>query len=204
MRTALKKDEKIVMVTRPHWLVLTVPSFIALGGIGMSIWVALGSNPTMGIVAGIAFALYFFYKWIDRRNNIWVVTNLRVIDEEGVFAYNTKESPLEKINNVAFAQTMWGRMLGYGDVEIQTAAEIGTSTYYMVEQPAKLKDTITQMQEDYKVHLMRLQARESAGAMNLSGKIDVAAEIEKLHDLMTRGIISEEEFAARKAKILNS
>jgi uncharacterized protein YgbK (DUF1537 family) len=89
-------------------------------------------------------------------------------------------------------------------VEIQTAAEIGTSTYYMVEQPAKLKDTITQMQEDYKVHLMRLQARESAGAMNLSGKIDVAAEIEKLHDLMTRGIISEEEFAARKAKILNS
>ena len=37
--------------------------------------------------------------------------NLRIIDEQGVFSISAKESPLEKINNVTYHQSLTGRML---------------------------------------------------------------------------------------------
>ena len=136
------------------------------------------------------------------------MTNLRVIDEFGFFSHNSKESPLDKINNVTYKQTVWGRIFGYGNVQIQTAAEIGSTTYYMVERPKALKDMITQMQEEYKRDQIRTQAREMAKAMSAggdaAGRTGVADELEKLFSLKQKGILSEDEYQARKRKILDS
>ena len=87
--------------------------------------------------------------------NIWGVTNLRVIDENGVFTITAKESPLDKINNVSYQQSVMGRIFNYGDVQIQTAAELGETIYPLVHQPRKLKDAITTAQEDYKQNFIR-------------------------------------------------
>src|SRR5665811_2573857 len=90
------------------------------------------------------------------RDSIWAVTNMRVIDESGFFSRYSKESPLDKINNVEYDQSLWGRMFGYGDVEIQTAAEMGDTTYKMIHYPKLLKDTITHAQEEYKLSLIHI------------------------------------------------
>jgi uncharacterized membrane protein YdbT with pleckstrin-like domain len=135
------------------------------------------------------------------------VTNLRVIDEFGVFTNNTKESPLDKINNVSYRQTFWGKLFGYGNVQIQTAAEIGSTTYFSVQDPKELKDTITNMQEVYKQQQIKDQATELASAIVAGQKnstADVASELEKLYELKQKGILTEEEYNARKNKILNS
>ncbi len=66
-----------------------------------------------------------------------------------------------KINNVSFNQTLFGKIFGFGNVQIQTAAEVGATTYFNVEKPRELKDAITQMQEDYKYLIVRKQASES-------------------------------------------
>jgi uncharacterized membrane protein YdbT with pleckstrin-like domain len=135
------------------------------------------------------------------------VTNLRVIDEFGVFTNNTKESPLDKINNVSYRQTFWGKLFGYGNVQIQTAAEIGSTTYFNVQNPKELKDTITNMQEAYKQQQIKNQATELASAIVAGQKnstADVASELEKLYELKQKGILTEEEYNARKNKILNS
>ena len=129
-----------------------------------------------------------------------------MIDEFGVFTLNSKESPLDKINNVSYNQTIWGRILGYGDVQIQTAAEIGSTTYRMVEKPEKLKDTITLMQEEYKKFQISSQAKElakaiSSGSQN-QNRNDFTAELGRLFELRQKGILSEEEFNAGKKKIL--
>src|SRR5665647_2603470 len=145
MKTQLKKDEKVILVTKPHWFTMVLPFLILL--IGAIIGFAVG---TYGLLLVLVVICYFTYKIIDRNNNIWAVTNLRVIDEYGVFSNNTKESPLDKINNVSYLQSFLGKIFGYGNVQIQTAAEIGSTTYYAVEDPKKLKDTITNMQEEYK------------------------------------------------------
>lgn len=202
MKTQLKSDEKLILVTRPHWFTLVLPVMVGLGA--LVIGVIIGGY---GLLLIPAAALYFFYKLVERNNNIWGVTSLRIIDESGVFSNNSKESPLDKINNVSYQQTFWGRIFGYGTVQIQTAAEIGSTTYTMVQGPARLKDAITRMQEEYKDNLIRRQmaaVTATVTASQNSGRIDVPAELEKLFELKERGIITESEFAARKELLLKS
>ncbi len=203
MRTKLKKGETVVLVIRPHWLVLVWPSLFLVIGIVLAILIG-----TYGFFIPLIPLCYLGYKIIERNNNLWAVSNLRVIDEFGVLSHNSKESPLDKINNVTYEQSLWGRMFGYGNVQIQTAAEIGSTIYYMVEKPKELKDTITQMQEEYKNTQVFNQAQELAKAITSSAtrqsRADVASEIEKLFELKQKGILTEDEFNARKRKILDN
>lgn len=203
MRTDLKRDENVVLLIRPHWFVLIIPIILVI--IGIIIWIVIGGY---GYIIPVIMACYLGYEIVQRNYNLWIVTNLRVIDEFGVFSYNSKESPLDKINNVTYNQSIMGRMFGFGNVQIQTAAEIGSTTYYTVERPKELKDTITQMQEDYKKAQNFNQAVELAKAISTGtqnhSKTGVADELEKLFELKKRGILSEEEYDARKKKILDA
>jgi uncharacterized membrane protein YdbT with pleckstrin-like domain len=201
MRTDLKKDENVVLVIRPHWLILVWPVILTVAGVILGIY--LGGY---GYIIPLVLTCYLLVKIIQRQNNLWVVTNLRIIDEDGLFSVNSKESPLDKINNVTYNQSLWGRIFDYGNVQIQTAAEIGSTTYYTVEKPKKLKDTITTMQEEYKRSQILSQAKEFASAISSGSpkqsKNDIAAELEKLYELKQKGILSEEEFNLGKKKIL--
>ena len=202
MKTQLKKDEKVIFHSQPHWVTLVGPALVTL--IAIIIGIALGGA---GLLIGLLCICYFIYKVVERKNNLWAVTNLRVIDEFGVFSNNSKESPLDKINNVAYSQSFWGKIWGFGNVQIQTAAEIGSTTYYSVDNPKELKDTITHMQEEYKSHQIKRQATELASALiagQQNNKVDVATELEKLHELKQKGILTVEEYNNRKTKILNS
>ncbi|MEI6684046.1 MAG: PH domain-containing protein [Bacteroidota bacterium] len=201
MKTKLKKDETVALLIRPHWFTLVFPVLLT----------AISMIPAI-LFQGYAYILplgmvcYLGYKVTQRNNNIWAVTNLRVIDEEGFFSQHSKESPLEKINNVTYEQSVWGRIFGYGNVQIQTAAEVGSTVYHMVEKPKALKDMITQMQEEYKKTQIMSQARELAkaiatGNQGFQNRV-VADELEKLYELKQRGIITESEFNAGKNRIL--
>jgi uncharacterized membrane protein YdbT with pleckstrin-like domain len=177
---------------------------VALTVSGIIIGILIGSY---GFLIPFVLFCYLGYKIVERNNNLWAVTNLRVIDEFGVLSLNSKESPLDKINNVTYNQSVWGRIFGYGNIQIQTAAEIGSTTYHLVERPRVLKDTITEMQEEYKRSQILSQAQEFAKAISGNSqnqnKIDVASELEKLFELKQKGIITEQEFNERKKKLLN-
>jgi len=202
MRTELKKEEKVILITRPHWLTIMFPVIIGVLGIGGAVVLSVFGLFLAGIPVALVFAGCSGYKILERNRNIWAVTNMRVIDEEGVFSSDTKESPLDKINNVAYSQSVWGKIFGYGNVDIQTAAEIGETTYNMVESPGKLKDAITTMQEEYKKIQMKRQAKEFADAIGNANDNDIGTELEKLNQLKEKGVITEEEFKAGKKKLL--
>lgn len=206
MKTTLKEGEEVVLITRKHIFTLWQPI------IATAICLAVGAIlflPTGGLILilpGISL-LWLGFKIIERNHTLWAVTTLRIIDEEGLFSVETKESPLDKINNVSYSASIFGRMFGYGNVEIQTAAETGATLYEMVENPRKLKDTITQMQEDYKTLQSRRQAKEMADSLGVHlGKVGngggIGSEIEKLAELRDKGILTEEEFQAAKKKLL--
>ena len=97
MKTQLKKDEKVILITKPHWLTLGGSFLIMLAG--FVIGILIGSY---GLIVTLISIGYFIYEIIKRNNNIWVVTSLRVIDEYGVFSNNAKESPRlkNKINRI--------------------------------------------------------------------------------------------------------
>ena len=212
MNTSLKNNEHIELITRRHWKLLIPAAAIFAIVLGVSIGIIVSTKSDIGYFLPIIPLIYFLYKIMDRQSDLWAVTNLRVIDEKGVFSKNSKESPIDKINNVSYEQSFWGRIFHYGDVEIQTAAEIGETVYHDVMNPKLLKDTITTIQEDYKKDQMKQQAEELANAINRGNNlasthqksVSVSDELEKLHELMKKGILTPEEFTQQKNKLLNN
>lgn len=191
MRSKLKPNEKLILITKLHWYPsLFNPLF--LSAFCFAVGLSVGSYFYLISIASIVYAAYAI---LDRQCNIWIVTNLRVIDESGLFTHHVIESPLDKINNISFSQGIWGRQLGYGNVMIQTAAGHGATTYVGVENPQQLKDTITTAQEEYK---------KSSTKVSSIDKTSIATELEKIYDLKQKGILTDEEYNNLKTKILNS
>ena len=212
MKTQLKKNEKVVLIIKKHWFVLLKPIILTLILLIIALLyiAAIGFNSEYGnfflIGPGLAI-IWLLYRVLDRNNNLWAVTNLRVIDEYGVFSNNSKETPLDKINNVSYRQPLLGKIFNYGNVQIQSAAESGATVHKMLEKPKLLKDTITQYQELYKQAQIKEQAQSLANAIGRqkqSENIDISEELTKLHELKEKGIITEEDFQKRKDKILNN
>ena len=152
MRTTLRESEKVILQVEKHWVVLIKSWSVFVGSVILlaAAFIANGQlarNFFMFLIGAVVFAgLYLWYAIAERRVDIWVVTNLRVIDESGIITHQIKESPLDKINNVQYRQTFAGRMLDFGDVEIQTAAEQGATINQFVSHPKLLHDTVVIMQ----------------------------------------------------------
>jgi uncharacterized membrane protein YdbT with pleckstrin-like domain len=206
MRTALKKDEKLLITIHQHWLKLVLPVLVWLILSILLVWVFT----TTGLVIALLLALVPMYIYLEWKHNLWAVTNLRVIDESGFFSRYSKESPLDKINNVEYDQTLWGRIFGYGDVDIQTAAEMGETTYKLIHHPKLLKDTITHAQEEYKKTQINNQAAQLAQAIakNTVGTQPsqqmIADELGKLFDLLQKGAITQEEYTVQKNRLMGT
>ena len=167
MRTELKKGEKKLLEIKKHWLVLA-KSFLALVLFLIATIISFGSSSEVGLgllVVTLIIALYFVYRIFERKLNIWAVTNLRVIDEYGVFSHNAKESPLDKINNISYRQPLIGRIFDYGNVQIQTAAEMGATMYRFVSSPKLLKNTVTKCQDEFRQTQITDQAQKLADAI---------------------------------------
>ena len=168
MRTPLRKDEQILIETHKHWYVLIIPFLFSLILISSSIYFFTNLNPLRWWYFTFPFVavIYFVFKYYSWKFDLWVVTNYRVIDEFGVFSINSKESPIDKINNVSYQQSLLGRIMGFGDVQIQTAAEMGETSYSNISRPQKLKEALSNAQELYKEYQMNKQAFKFADAVD--------------------------------------
>ncbi len=207
MRTALKKDEKLLLLTRQHWVKLTIPFLVWLLITIVLLW-WLHNGIALALI--LLTAVYPAVEYINWKYNLWAVTNLRVVDESGFFTRYSKESPLDKINNVEYDQPLLGRIMGYGNVDIQTAAEMGETKYELIHHPKLLKDTITHAQEEYKKMQINSQAAQLAQAI---AKTTVAAapsqqliadELQKLFELLQKGALTPEEYTIQKNRLLGN
>lgn len=168
MRTPLRKDEQILFETHKHWYVLIIPFLFSLIIISLSFYFYTKLNPLHWWYFAFPFiaVIYFIFKYYSWKFDIWVVTNYRVIDEFGVFSISSKESPIDKINNVSYQQSLLGRLMGFGDVQIQTAAEMGETSYANISRPQQLKEALSNAQELYKDYQMNKQAFKLADAVD--------------------------------------
>jgi uncharacterized membrane protein YdbT with pleckstrin-like domain len=96
---------------------------------------ALGLATTVLVVSGVLDYL----KW---HNDCVVLTNRRMMRFEGLFNRHMVESVLDKINDVTLNQTFWGRVFGYGDVTVLTAAESGIQEMRNIAKPIEFKQAL--------------------------------------------------------------
>ena len=91
-----------------------------------------------------------FVIW-DWRNQEWLITTRRVIRAEGVLNKSMADSSLEKINDARLDQSVFGRIFGYGTLDILTAAEeIGGSNvadFPMIADPIDFKRAMLDQKE---------------------------------------------------------
>lgn len=153
MRTRLRAGEEVAAVVRRHWIVLIGPLGLALFLAGGLLASAFIERPGLALVIGSLFALsaaWAVWRVLDWRCDLWVVTTQRVIDETGVLAVQVIDSPLDTIHNVGCQQSLLGRILGYGTVEIQTAAERGATVIERAARPQDLREAVLELKELYR------------------------------------------------------
>ena len=172
MRTKLREGERLIFETRAHWITVIKPALVFLLALVLLVLsFVLVKNPgpakiarlVCAALAVVAAGYFGYFEWF-RRTDLWAVTNLRVVDEMGILKRYSKESPFDKINNLSYDQSLLGRILGYGDVEIQTAAEDGATIYHQVAKPKQLKETIAHYRDEFPKEMEALHAKPAAPA----------------------------------------
>jgi uncharacterized membrane protein YdbT with pleckstrin-like domain len=125
---SLGEGEVVRHVARKHWVIFVVPVFqllvgLVLVGIGYKIgdlWVWLGwLMRILGLVIVAFGALHLLGAWLTRVTTELAVTNRKVIGKWGLISRRTIEQRLEKIDSIEVEQTILGRILGYGTVEVR-------------------------------------------------------------------------------------
>jgi uncharacterized membrane protein YdbT with pleckstrin-like domain len=160
------------------------------------VWVKAGGDVQDEVriaIVALAFILWIplaFVPAIRWAYTLFVLTNERVITRSGVIAKRSKEIPLETINDVTFGQRIIERMLGAGDLVIESAGESGQNRFTDIRHPEA-------------VQLEIYRAAEARKGLGRPGGPSLADELAKLADLRDRGVLSEEEFQDRKRKLLS-
>ena len=236
--TLLANGEMIVVRSRQHWLALIAKArwallawlvaivalvIIAITGIedpGRAVlsWLAL-----VALIVGLL--LFFLHAWRWWAQD-YVITNRRVMKVEGVLKKRSADSSLEKINDAVLEQSVFGRMLGYGDLDILTAADAAIDRYRMLAGAAAFKIEMLNQK-----HALDLEIGGSApapplrtdrptpepiaapvtavpgagpapGGPEADDAETITRTLAQLSDLRDRGAITADEYEAKKRELL--
>lgn len=196
----LGENERVLLETHQHWFVLFNKIFLEIALIAIIVagtlfaYAATASSLALaGFILVLVPLIGMTRDIMTWRNNAYIVTNRRVIQISGVLSKDVVDSSLEKVNDVKMSQSFWGRMFGFGDIEILTASELGVNLFHEIANPVEFKTSMLNAKE-------RL-GFEEIGQMAHAVE-DIPSMIEKLDSLRQRGILSEVEFQQKKAELL--
>lgn len=85
------------------------------------------------------------------------ITSKKVSGKVGFIKIKTLDAPLNKINNVSVQQGLFGRILGYGTVRIDTSS--GTYEFDYIKHPNDFKSSLFNQIEAYENEKIRKQAQ---------------------------------------------
>jgi uncharacterized membrane protein YdbT with pleckstrin-like domain len=173
-----------------------IAAFVLVVAAGIVAYQFAGGEPAILIAAGVVgvlITLVIVAKVLVLRSNEHVLTNRRMIQQTGIFNKRSMDAPLDKVNNVEHWQTLWGRLLGYGDVEIDTASEHGATRFRDISRPLEFKNAIVGAAEAYRSHRFAPPPAAVSGADRLR----------QLKALLDDGLISGEEYEAKRRKLLD-
>jgi membrane protein YdbS with pleckstrin-like domain len=192
-------DEELVLDLRPHPVALVFPAFIALLGLAGAIWLWTWDDLSWWVGWGAFVVLLLAYvgpKFLNWWTSLFAVTSDRIIHRSGWISKYSMEIPLEAINDVRFEQGVIDRMVGAGTLVIQSASEQGRQTFEDIRDPEGVQKTIYHQGELNKKRMYQGGGGQAPAAPSTT------SELERLARLHADGVLTDEEFATQKAKIL--
>jgi uncharacterized membrane protein YdbT with pleckstrin-like domain len=200
---SLNDNESVALDMHPHWWYFVEPAATLLGVIVAAIVVLLKFNGDgtfdrlltyVAVAALVVSAVWLasrYLKWISTH---FVITSQRLIFRQGLIAKTGIEIPLERVNNVNFSQGIVERLLGAGDLLIESGGEDGQQRFTDIRRPEEVQNLIHDQMERV---AMRRAGHVAAPTAN------VAEQLERLEGLLHRGTITQAEFDAEKRRLLD-
>jgi len=145
----LNENEKIIAEFKRHWMYFFWPTFFSLFGI-----------PIIWLIYRIA---RYFCDEVT-------LTNQRFNSKLGLFSIKNVSTKLDKIQNIYYSQSFLGRIFGYGDIMIQSAATFGTVGYTYVGNPQLIKGMIETTVENCLLAQKKQQKKELIEQINMLNK----------------------------------
>jgi uncharacterized membrane protein YdbT with pleckstrin-like domain len=197
----LNEDEVVHQVSRKHvaylFLSLLPPVLIFLLGAALGLYLLMGATaeslqpgllfiPSLVMAGGLGWGLW---RWLDWSNDYYIVTNQRVVwVEQVVLLYESRvEAPLTTIQAVNVRTELLGRLLGYGDVTVNTYT--GRIILSMIADPYQMSALIQEYWHRAQLSFQREQKEEMVRSVHRILGIEAPATISerKIVRLPTKG-----------------
>ena len=211
----LRDGEELVLDLHPHWWYFASAFLAAVGafivGVLVLTYVDVG---VVRIAAGLLILgtlIWLAERYIRWISTHFVLTTDRVIYRSGVVAKHGIEIPLQRINTIFFSQRIFERLLGLGDLKIESASETGAQVFEDIRSPDKVQhDIYAQMEANENRGLEklgdRLESKQSQAAPPAAPATPAAPsttdQIAELHRLHQSGALTDAEFEAKTAELL--
>lgn len=201
-RKLLNADETIAVDLHPHWWYFAEAAATLIGSVILAIIVLVVKGSSgfwtflmwVLIVAIVLSALWLVIRYLKWATTNFVITSDRVVFRHGVIAKSGIEIPLDRVNNVNFSQGIFERMIGAGDLLIESGGEDGQQRFTDVRHPERIQQVIHAQIGD--------NGRRRGGHSAAASSPDVAQQLERLEGLRDRGSITPEEFENQKRRLL--
>jgi len=199
----LSEGETIESQFRPHWLGIIREVLVILAGIAVAIVVAVleWSGWIYLILVAVVAVLITggLVRWFT---TLHVITNERLIYRTGFIGKKGTEIPLEVIQNVAFGQTILERMLGTGDLMVESAGTHGQTRYRDIPKPERVQSLIYEAREARQLSIRGDAPAPPAAPAPPRSEESTASQLERLSRLHDQGKLTDAEFAAEKSKLI--
>ena len=164
------KDEPWVLRRRRHWFAFVRRLPIALIAAVLLFVVALGlylagidiGLPLVILLVGILPLAMVFWFFLDWRNDFYLVTDQRVLHQEKTLLLRETqdEAPLDRIQQTNVVDEPLGNLLGFGNLEIYTAASVrGKMTWDCLPDPKGMKAVIDRQCTDLRSRSLQTRLR---------------------------------------------
>ena len=144
----LTTGEAVLYQARLHWVIFLAPALVALAGAGALMVAQRSADAGLartlelaGFGALAVAAILVAARWTKRATSEFAVTNKRVLIKVGVLSRRSVELMLGKIEAIAVDQDLWGRLLGYGTVQV-TGSGGTRGKFEKIAHPLRLRTEI--------------------------------------------------------------
>ncbi len=211
----LHAGEDLILNLKPHWWTFARSVATAVGALVVMILLFFADLTVLDwlgilvLMVALGNLAVVYGKWAT---TYFVLSSERLIFRTGVLSKTGVEIPLDRVNNVNFRQSLFERMIGAGDLLIESAGESGQSRFSNVRKPDAVQNEIYRQVESQRSRATGQAPRiDPAGEPEPSaeppaggsGAPSIAQQIEELDELRRKGLVSEAEFEAKRRELLD-
>jgi hypothetical protein len=221
----LTDGEEVIVELRPHWAFLGWPlvTVVAAMALALAVVAAFPHAPTavgavLLVAVGLA-ALWLAGRVIRRRTRSLVLTNFRIVERSGLLSRTAVEIRLDRVTELRSRQSLVGFLLRSGEILVEAGRESGVVVFDHVARPAVVQRLISEQLSAVRRAQIAQPGQVSAsswGSLSLdtpphgmpgptrgSPEPSIADRLVQLEELRRRGILTDDEFRAKKADLLD-